>query len=131
VRRIPAIVTVATVVGAVAWSGPAEASAGLDKRSFRSPSGRLGCRYSSGTLLCIEKPANPDVSNGTYGSVSATDASAGDVDDFGVGNPTTTLAYGHTWSLAGLSCVMRVTGISCRNRLGRGFQLSRTIDRTF
>ena len=41
------------------------------------------------------------------------------------------LAYGSTWSLAGLSCASRATGLTCRNRDGHGFFLSRASWRVF
>jgi hypothetical protein len=41
------------------------------------------------------------------------------------------LAYGRTWTLARLSCVSRATGLTCRNRDGHGFFLSRERWRIF
>jgi hypothetical protein len=41
------------------------------------------------------------------------------------------LAYGKTWSGGGVRCMSAVTGLTCRNRSGHGFFLSRESWRTF
>jgi hypothetical protein len=41
------------------------------------------------------------------------------------------LAYGRAWSRFGISCHSRVTGLTCRNRSGHGFFLSRERRRIF
>jgi hypothetical protein len=41
------------------------------------------------------------------------------------------LAYGRTWTRAGLRCTSRATGLTCRNRDGHGFFLSRERWRVF
>jgi hypothetical protein len=41
------------------------------------------------------------------------------------------LRYGRTWSGGGLSCTSRFTGLTCRNRSGHGFFLSRARYRRF
>jgi Family of unknown function (DUF6636) len=41
------------------------------------------------------------------------------------------LAYGRTWSYGGISCTSRATGLTCRNRDGHGFFLSRQSWRVF
>jgi uncharacterized protein DUF6636 len=41
------------------------------------------------------------------------------------------LAYGRTWTRAGLSCISRMTGLTCRNRDGHGFFLARERWRVF
>jgi hypothetical protein len=41
------------------------------------------------------------------------------------------LAYGKTWRSGGISCTSRVTGLTCTNRSGHGFFLSRAHWRSF
>jgi hypothetical protein len=41
------------------------------------------------------------------------------------------LGYGGTWTRAGLSCSSKTTGLTCRNRDGHGFFLSRQSWRVF
>jgi hypothetical protein len=50
------------------------------------------------------------------------------------GNMTTnvpTLGYGRTWKRGNLSCVSRSAGLTCQNREGHGFELSRERQRVF
>lgn len=35
------------------------------------------------------------------------------------------LRYGHAWRAGGIACTSRVAGLTCRNRVGHGFFLSR------
>jgi hypothetical protein len=41
------------------------------------------------------------------------------------------LRYGATWRGAGITCVSQQSGLTCTNRNGRGFQLSRATQRIF
>ncbi len=41
------------------------------------------------------------------------------------------LAYGRTWSRRGITCASRTSGLTCRNRSGHGFFLSRERWRLF
>ena len=41
------------------------------------------------------------------------------------------LAYGRTWSRGGFTSVSRMTGLTCTNRSGHGFFLSRDRSRLF
>jgi hypothetical protein len=36
-----------------------------------------------------------------------------------------TLAYGHTWRVGVFTCASKVSGVTCRNRLGHGLSISR------
>jgi len=56
---------------------------------------------------------------------------AGDPGPFLVESKARVLAYGRTWSAGGISCSSRTIGLTCRNRSGRGFFLSRQSWRTF
>jgi hypothetical protein len=56
---------------------------------------------------------------------------AGDPGPFLVETRARVLAYGRTRSAGGISCSSRTTGLTCRNRSGHGFFLSRERWRTF
>jgi hypothetical protein len=43
----------------------------------------------------------------------------------GYATPRHTLAYGSTWTRAGITCTMRTTGLTCRNRDGHGLHLQK------
>jgi hypothetical protein len=42
-----------------------------------------------------------------------------------------TLAYGSTWRKAGFTCVSERSGLTCSNRFGSGFRLSRSSQKIF
>jgi hypothetical protein len=56
---------------------------------------------------------------------------AGDPGPFLVEAKARVLAYGRRWSAGGISCSSATTGLTCRNRSGHGFFLSRARWRTF
>ena len=56
---------------------------------------------------------------------------AGDPGPFLVEAKARVLAYGRTWSAGGISCTSEATGLTCRNRSGHGFLLSRQRWRIF
>jgi hypothetical protein len=41
------------------------------------------------------------------------------------------LDYGHTWARGGYKCVSRTSGLTCTNRDGHGWFLSRASSRIF
>ncbi len=110
----------------------------LHSRTFRTPSKNISCAYYpasvSGTavfrcdLLSGLKPrprTKCDVdwtgaSMGLRGRAGPTCAG-----DTVYDQRAPILAYGSTWSLAGLSCSSQQVGLTCRNRDGHGFFLSR------
>jgi hypothetical protein len=53
----------------------------------------------------------------------------GDYDGYSVRRRT--LRYGATWWRSGVTCRMRTTGLTCRNRSGHGFHLARGDTRRF
>jgi hypothetical protein len=128
-------------LAAAALAGPAAASgahgagvatsaiAVLRATSFRSPSGNIRCVYQGQTsygpqLQCIVD--TPLWANGAYGLMYADGPVAvGLVDDWGVGRTRSVLRYGQVWSRGGMSCRMTAAGITCRDRKGHGFKLSR------
>jgi hypothetical protein len=119
--------------------------------AFKTPSGNIVCGYSiapSGetSMECgIKsglKPPPPRVScsagdpNDKRISLTATGRAfpvtcAGDPGPFLVEARARVLGYGQTWSGGGISCTSQTTGITCKNRAGHGFFLSRERWRTF
>jgi hypothetical protein len=120
---------------------------------FKTPSGNIVCYHSPGPvdrpvpfigcgIRSGLKPAPPrrPCSEGGYAgdrvSMNATGrvtvpACAGDPGAL-VGAPTArVLGYGKTWSGGGISCRSTFAGLTCRNRSGHGFFLSRARYRTF
>ena len=43
----------------------------------------------------------------------------------GYSTPRRTLRYGDVWARPGIRCVMRTSGLRCRNRSGHGFRIAR------
>jgi hypothetical protein len=108
---------------------------------FRTPSGNIGCAYSSGfgqgpNLRCDirsglkPKPARPkkcvdlewgdSYNMGVTGRVFVTCHG-----DTAIDPRSRVLRYGTTWKKAGFVCTSKRTGLRCRNRGGHGFFLSR------
>ena len=56
---------------------------------------------------------------------------AGDPGPFVFASSAKVLGYGKRWSAAGFTCTSRRTGLTCRNRRGHGFFLSRQHWRRF
>lgn len=112
---------------------------------FRTPTGNIGCAYSwfsgeppylrcdirSGLVPRPPRPKGCDLDWGYGYELSAT----GRARTFCAGDTTLdprarVLAYGARWSRGGFTCVSRTTGLTCRNRSGHGFLLSRVRSRT-
>ena len=56
---------------------------------------------------------------------------AGDPGPFLVESKARVLAYGRSWHAGGITCTSRRTGLTCRNRDGHGFFVSRERWRLF
>jgi hypothetical protein len=121
--------------------------------AFKTPSGNIVCGWSIGgarpASASIEcgiksglKPSPPRV-HCTAGDpndkrISLTAAGraipvtcAGDPGPFVVEAKATVLRYGKTWADGGISCTSATNGLTCRNRAGHGFFLSRERWRSF
>jgi hypothetical protein len=59
------------------------------------------------------------------------DACVGDAGPFAVEAKARVLGYGKAWSGGGLACKSALSGLTCRNKSGRGFFVSRARWRTF
>jgi hypothetical protein len=120
---------------------------------FKTPSGNIVCAYVVGknvdpqpSVFCgIKsglKPAPPRraCKDGDYAGdrvlLPATGrpfavTCAGDPGPFVGESGARVLGYGKTWSGGGLRCMSAVSGLTCRNRSGHGFFLSRKRWRQF
>jgi hypothetical protein len=123
----------ATLLFALSASGIAAAAF----VQFRTPSGNIGCAFSSppASLRCDilsglkprpPKPQGCRLDSGFGYSLGPTGRArvvcAGDT---AVDRRAKALRYGRTWSRGGLACTSRVAGLRCTNRSGHGFFLSR------
>ncbi len=115
---------------------------------FRTPSGNIGCAYSSGlpgdeapTVRCDIRsrlrpaPRQPRSCPLDYGdSIEISRTGAARLvchGDTAIDPGSRILAYGRTFQRGGLSCLSRSVGLRCANRNGHGFFLSRESWRTF
>jgi hypothetical protein len=105
------------------------------------PRAFVGCRIKSG-LKPPPRPTRPgcfttnDVGLGatgrtTTGRTICPGEPEGDAGVLAYENVARVLGYGKTWSGGGLSCASAVTGLTCRNKDGHGFFLSRVHWRAF
>jgi hypothetical protein len=139
-------------------SSPPPATGGFKSGYFQTPSGNIQCVFGyrgaadvHAFVLCgIKsglKPPPPSrgprclvpnrvvVSHTGRASLAGPSACPGepegDAGPFGGGPSVSPLGYGKTWLGGGLSCTSAVTGLTCRNKSGHGFFLSRESWRLF
>ena len=140
------LVVLVLVVSALATAGSAAAKTPLP--GFHAASGNISCVLLSvptGNLLCsiahatyaaaLEKRCfNPSGENGAgvdWHGFLLTPTKKGRINCSGgaLYDPSRvrylTIAYGKTWGLAGFACTSHTTGLTCRNRRGHGFFISR------
>jgi hypothetical protein len=141
VRRILVL-----LLAAVAALPPAAAAATTVYVDFKLPSGNIGCGYAkfageTANLRCEivsglrPLPAKPSRCEGDWGravGMAPTGrASRYCITDTVMDPRAAVLAYGRTWSRGGFTCVSRMTGLTCTNRSGHGFFLSRERSRLY
>ena len=133
----PTMRLAAAAVVALALAGTASASVIV---SFRTPSGNIGCYYSSGLgpradLRCDirsglkplpRKPGSCDLDWGDSYDMGPT----GTVHlvchgDTAINPKARVLRYGGKWTRGGFTCASKTEGLRCTNRSGHGFFLSR------
>jgi hypothetical protein len=101
-------------------------------RAFRSPSGAIGCIYyrdpdTKAFLRCdVEGTGDRAWRIHRHGHARRIH-----VTDTVLDPRAPVLAYGRTRSFGSMRCTSRMTGITCKNRDGHGFRLSRQKQRTF
>jgi hypothetical protein len=113
-------------------------------RGFKTPSGNIHCQiqdwdspsYLRCDILKTEgrvppKPRDCEFDWGQAFSVDQRRAQRMCYSDTVMDESLQTLPYGSTWRRAGFTCVSEPSGLSCSNRFGRGFQLSRSAQRLF
>ncbi len=128
-----------TTIALLAGAAPAF---GASSPGFRSPSGNIVCAQNEVAVDCDlrattnGRPPRPPSCLFDYGyryriypglprgrRLCTSDA----LDDTGL----PTLGYGRSWTRAGITCASRRSGVTCRNRAGHGFFLSRARQRVF
>jgi hypothetical protein len=130
------------VVIALALGASSAASAGTSSiATFRTPSGNIGCVYSSAgnglpasvrcdiRSLLKPKPAKPKNCHLDYGD-SFTLLRTGRAlvtchGDTALDPHAPVLAYGKVWRRNGFTCTSKAAGLRCSNPSGHGFFLSR------
>ncbi len=142
--------SVAVVLGATFPSAAGALAGASSSGFFRTPSGNIECEHAYGLALdgvtkifhvrCAIKsgikPLPPrkagcsryhSVAMRPTGRSAWADAECPGLDapDAPFGDPSAILAYGRTWKGNGMSCTSAVAGLTCRNRSGHGFFLSR------
>jgi Family of unknown function (DUF6636) len=114
--------------------------------TFKTPSGNIVCGYGASAIECgIKSGLRPPpavvscragdfttkrVSLRATGRVMPTTC-AGDPGPFLFESKAWVLGYGRTWSAGGITCSSATSGLTCRNRAGHGFFLSRERWRSF
>jgi hypothetical protein len=135
IRAVSALVAFA---GSPFISGPASALGAVP--SFHTPSGNIGCSAFSGYLRCDiavkswHGPARPPTCPLVYGdsfTLNRTGRPIWTCHGDTVLRSGRVLAYGATWRAGPFACTSRSTGLTCTNRRGHGFFLSRGSYRTF
>jgi hypothetical protein len=133
-----ALLAVVVVIAAAA-SGAAHAQSQAFV-TFLTPSGNIGCGYSSGmgprSLRCDiasglkPRPSRPKgCVNLNWGDSYTMNVSGRAIvtchGDTAIIKGSKVIAYGKTWSRGGFVCVSRVTGLTCKNASHHGWFLSR------
>lgn len=137
----------AGLIASLAWAAGAGACPRAnDYVSFRTPSKNVFCAYSVFTdepayLRCEIRsgikpmPRHPRSSECVWGRAIGMKKSGKPsylcISDTVYDPAARTLAYGSTWSRDGFRCTSEQAGLSCRNRAGHGFFLSRERTRVF
>ncbi|MGD0713155.1 MAG: DUF6636 domain-containing protein [Gaiellaceae bacterium] len=145
-RSIPALG--AALIVAAGVSAGARASSYV-YRNFKLPSGNIGCGYSkfageTANLRCEivsmlrplpPRPKGCTEAEGVWGravGMAPTGRATGYCISDTVMDPSApVLDYGHTWARGGYKCVSRTSGLTCTNRDGHGWFLSRASSRIF
>ena len=139
-RRLRALCLFA-LLGALAGA-PTAGATSLALVLFRTPSGNIGCLYSSASggvpasLRCDIRsrlhsppPRHPAGCNLDWGDSLALERTGRAVlvchGDTVIDPRSRVLAYGTGWARDGFSCSSQTTGLRCTNSAGHGFFLSR------
>lgn len=133
------LLAAAAVICCAALAGTAHAH-GPTFVTFLTPSGNIGCGYSSGmgprSLRCDiasglkPRPARPkDCLHLNWGDSYTMNPHGGVTitchGDTAIINGSKVIAYGKTWSRGGFECWSRTSGLKCENASHHGWFLSR------
>jgi len=141
-RRLVTALTVATmfVVPAIAPSVAAAAHAPI-AIPFRTPSGQIGCFYTTGpTFLRCDatfrtrfsgRRCREGIYGPAFGMYESGRSRALCVSDSAIEPRAPVLDYGKTRVLGPYVCTSRRSGLTCRNRAGHGWTLSRRQQKLF
>jgi hypothetical protein len=139
-RTVPLLRRLAILVCVLAATGPAAASPGAVVTLFRTPTGTIGCVYSSGlgppaSLRCDirsrlrplpPKPPGCQLDWGDSYEVRRTGrAIVVCHGDTAIDEHSRVIRYGSSWTRGGFSCRSRRTGLRCVNASRHWFFLSR------
>ena len=118
-----------TLVAALLAAAPGEAAT----RTFQTPSRQIGCLMSTGARATDTfVRCDPRFLNDRAFTLSATGRGRTiRISDTVVDPDAPVLAYGRRIRLGPFSCLSRRTALTCRNRRGHGFTVSRQRQRTF
>ena len=140
-RGRPLLATLAALAALACLGGPASAAKVPLAIPFRTPSGQIGCFYTTGpTFLrcdvryrtrftgrrCAEGEYGP-----AFGMTPAGRAHALCVSDSAIEPRAPVLGYGKTRRFGPYSCTSRRSGLTCTNRTGHGWTLSRSAQKLF
>ena len=129
---------------AVLLPAAATAAGPLHSKTFRTPSRNIACAYYEASITGTAvfrcdllsglhpeptRPCDVDWTGASMGLRGRADPTC--AGDTVYDRRAPILAYGRTWTRAGMSCASRMTGLRCRNRDGHGFFLSRARWRVF
>lgn len=109
---------------------------------FRTPSGNIHCQVPDWNLRCDilvlqgrppPKPRSCDRDWGQAFSLPRDEGRAQRIcySDTVMDERLETLPYGSTWRQLGFTCVSEPSSLTCSNRFGHGFRLSRSSQRLF
>jgi hypothetical protein len=140
-RLLIAAVLAVVAAAALPLGAPAKSSVYLE---FKLPSGNIGCGYAkfegeTASLRCEivsglrPLPPKPRRCDGDWGRAVGMaptgSASRYCITDTVMNPGAPVLAYGRTWSRGGFVCRSRTDGLTCTNRSGHGWFLSRARSR--
>jgi hypothetical protein len=129
-------------VAACAGAAPLGAArASALQRFFQTPSGNIACEVDEDaavgsfagrrTLFCVVFSASSSGRGQRTWLMTTTGRAHVTWIVANIATETPTLAYGRSWSFKGFSCRSRRVGLTCSNRSGHGFFLSRQHQRIF
>ena len=149
--RISLAILAAASAAVLVTSVALGAGGAVKNGSFKTPSGNIVCGYSippdtrdtavgcgiaSGLKPAPRNTCKDLDYSGKRMSVrqsgkAVVDLCAGDPGPFLLTKTAPVLGYGSSWRGGGITCASRRTGVTCRNRSGHGFFMSRAHSYTF